>query len=558
MSINIVKNHIFHFLSSDAPEVMAIKGDWGVGKTFSWKKFLTEHNRTEGLSLERYSYVSLFGINSLEAFKYAIFENVVKRDMIENEASIETFKSNTNSLIESFGRKSLNFIKHSPTGKGLNHAIDALSFLSVTKTLICIDDLERKGSNLAIKDILGLVSLLKEQKKCKIVILLNDGEEGLEEYDKYREKVIDIELQFNPTAEECAAIAFEDDKSYHARLKELVTKLGIRNIRILKKIERLVDLGIPLAKDFEPEITDQILHSIALHSWCFYCSSTNDNVPNLDFVLKKGYTLFGIGDDKDESEKEKNWKAMLHDYNYQLTDEVDHILADAVKTGYFNDDEFIEKASKKNKEIKAAKSEGSFSNAWDLYHHSFDNNTEEVVNTLYESFKTNCRHISPTNLQGTVSLLRELGEEEKASELIDHYIDNRSDQINLFDLDKSNTFGDIKDAEIVEKFDQKYSTSVTTESAKDVLKRLAGQNGWNQSDEVILANATVDEFYDIFKTESGPHLSSLVTTALKFRQFGNANERMQLIANKASEALQRIGGESEINKRRVKKFGVDV
>ena len=496
MSIEVIKEQIFQFLASETPEVMAIKGEWGVGKTYSWKKFLSEANSTNGVKLDRYSYVSLFGINSLEAFKYTIFENVVKKEIIGTEASLDTFKNNTASLIESFGRQSINLLKGAPIIKSFSPAIETISFLSLNGTLICIDDLERKGSGLEIKDVLGLVSLLKEQKKCKVVLLLNDGEEGLEDYSKYREKVIDIELKFAPSPEECSSIAYSDDKAIIPKLKELVTNLGIRNIRILKKIERLVELAMPLVQDYEPEITDQVLHSSALFSWCYYCSNSNDDIPNLEFVTSKGYSVFGIGDDE-EDEKEKKWRTILQGYNYQLTDELDLVLAEAVKTGFFIEDELKAKATAKNQEILAAKSEGSFSEAWRLYHDTFNDNTDEVVNGLYESFNKNCKHITPLNLNGTVSLFRKLGEEEKASKIIDVYIEQRKDEAELFNLKENHFFGDIQDAEIVEKFDKIYNASVMIESAKEVLAKIAGKSGWNQSDEVVLVNTTVDEYYDL-------------------------------------------------------------
>ena len=107
MSIEAIREQIFQFLSSDEPEVMAIKGEWGVGKTYSWKKFLKEASDQNKISLNHYYYVSLFGINSLEAFKYTIFENVVKRDVIDMEASIETYKENIVSLSSSLGRHSI-------------------------------------------------------------------------------------------------------------------------------------------------------------------------------------------------------------------------------------------------------------------------------------------------------------------------------------------------------------------------------------------------------------------------------------------------------------------
>lgn len=37
---------------------MAIKGEWGVGKTFSWNKFIKEVGSEKKIRLERYSYVS--------------------------------------------------------------------------------------------------------------------------------------------------------------------------------------------------------------------------------------------------------------------------------------------------------------------------------------------------------------------------------------------------------------------------------------------------------------------------------------------------------------------
>lgn len=557
MSIEVVKAQIFNFLSSEQPEVMAIKGEWGVGKTYSWKKFLKEACSEKKLSLESYSYISLFGINSLEAFKYAIFENVIKKEIIGTEASLDTFKSNTKSLIESFGRQSYSLFKGVPIVKSLSPTIEAISFLSLSKTLICIDDLERKGQGLEIQDVLGLVSLLKEQKGCKVVLLLNDGEEGLHDYERYREKVIDIELAFDPDPQECAEIAYSEQESNYLRLRELTTSLGIRNIRILKKIERLANLALPLAEDFEPEIFDQILHSLALYAWSYFCSSSDEEIPPLEFITSGGYNLLGIGD-KAVSEQQKKWQTTLQAYNYRLTDELDILLSEAVKTGYFVEDEFKAKASDKNQEVLASKSKDSFSNAWGLYHDTFDDNADEVINGLYESFKENCKYITPINLNGTVSLFRELGEEDKASEIIDIYIENRKDEAELFNMEENNFFGDIKDQEIIEKFNDTYDQSVTDETAKQVLERIAGRNGWSPNDEAVLANTSVDDYYKLFKTERGRQLSSFVTTCLKFGQSVNPTEQQAEISNRATQALRLIAAESEINKRRVKKFGVDL
>lgn len=101
MSIDTIKSEIDRFLQSSTPEVMAIKGSWGVGKTYSWNKFLIDAKNNNSIALGKYSYVSLFGLNSLDAFKCSIFEQVVNKNLIGSNASVQTFTDNTLSSLGS-------------------------------------------------------------------------------------------------------------------------------------------------------------------------------------------------------------------------------------------------------------------------------------------------------------------------------------------------------------------------------------------------------------------------------------------------------------------------
>lgn len=561
MSIKVIKNQIKQFVSSTTPEVMAIKGAWGVGKTYSWKKFLGEFKNENIIEYDRYSYVSLFGINSLEAFKYAIFENVVKKELIGVEASLETFKDNTIGILDSLSRKSYNVFKQAPILKSFTPAIESLSFLSLNKTLICIDDLERKGKGLDIRDILGLVSLLKEQKNCKIILLLNDGEDGLEDYIKYREKVIDIELEFSPSASECAELAYDNNIHETEILKQQVIHLGIKNIRVLKKIERIIEKAMPFVTDSEDEVKFQVIHSLALFSWCYYCSKDNQKIPTLDFVIRRGYNSLGLGSTNEEDDIEKKWRVLLHDYNYQITDELDLVLAKSVQSGYFIEDEFKKQIDLKNKQITASKSEGSFTKAWELYHHSFDDNQEEVINALYKSLIENAEYISPLNLNGTVTLFRELGENQKATEIIDAYINKRKETPQIFNLNDvmSNPFsGDIKDQEIRDKFEKEYKKQIVFETPEVVLARVSKNDSWGEKDILVLSNTTVDKLYSIFKSTTGRDLYKYIKTCLRLGNYDTKGDLDSPILINTKEALKKIANESEINKRRVKMYGIEV
>ena|ERR1700733_4280109 len=90
MSLDLIKNKVRRFLSSKEPEVICISGRWGVGKTFAWMMWLKDAQRRKEIALKNYSYVSLFGITSLDEFRYSIFENSVNSDEIGIQPSLET------------------------------------------------------------------------------------------------------------------------------------------------------------------------------------------------------------------------------------------------------------------------------------------------------------------------------------------------------------------------------------------------------------------------------------------------------------------------------------
>ena len=75
MSASLVEKEIERFLASPEPEVLCLRGKWGVGKTYSWEQILRRARDKGAIALNSYAYVSLFGRDSLAQLKYAIFEN---------------------------------------------------------------------------------------------------------------------------------------------------------------------------------------------------------------------------------------------------------------------------------------------------------------------------------------------------------------------------------------------------------------------------------------------------------------------------------------------------
>src|SRR5688572_16199331 len=148
MSLRLIEAEIANFLASDRPEVLCIRGKWGVGKTYSWNKFLKNACASRHIALKSYAYVSLFGLNSLDQLKFSIFENTVAAKNAGIEASIESFQTNADAVVSRLGRKALPFLQSTPVVRNYASALQSLSFLSVRNCIVCVDDLERKGNQL--------------------------------------------------------------------------------------------------------------------------------------------------------------------------------------------------------------------------------------------------------------------------------------------------------------------------------------------------------------------------------------------------------------------------
>ena len=558
MSIDIIENQIARFLASESSEVMAIKGAWGVGKTYAWNTYLGNAKNQNKIALKKYSYVSLFGINSLADLKFSIFENMVERKSIGRRPTVESFKINTADLLKSLGKKTMPILSSNASIDHYHSMINSLAFLSLERTIICIDDFERKGNSIEAQDILGLISQLKEQKKCKVVLILNDeslSEDSSVDYVKLREKVIDTEVRFAPTAEDCVEIALNSGKVARL-LGENIVKLKINNIRIIKKIEKLSALLVPLLKVYEDQVLAQALRTLVLLSWCYY-GQTNDT-PDYNFVVSRNSAFSDLNDDVLLSTQQQGWCAVLRYYDDYSIDEFDLQIAGLVENGYVDERGLLAQATILNGKVLAARSEDSFQEAWKKFNDSFADNSQEVITCLSDSFKNNAKYISPVNLDGTARLLRYLGKDKLATKIIKLYIEKRDTETELFNLDTSSFSGEIKDQEVISRFSEKYESLRTKRTLADLCEFLLANDNDCEEEEIRLSQATTTEYVQLFKSQQGIKLSQYVDLCLRFSRQGGMAEHQRIISDKASAALKIIGQESKLNSSRVRRFGVKV
>lgn len=435
---------------------------------------------------------------------------------------------------------------------------NSVDFFSVRNKIICIDDFERKGRSLSARDLFGLMSDLKERKGCKVVLILN--EEALKDDDKdfklYNEKVIDVSLDFAPSAAECVAIALKRVTPIDDVVRSTAVELGISNIRILKKIERLAGRVSSILGDRDPAVLKQAGQTLTLLTWCIF---SDGEAPTIEFLTdKRSKDIFGLVEGE-ATEAERRWNALLDKLPFSHFDELDTAILKGVKRGYFDDQELADAATELENRHKAGRSIDAIQAVWTRFYGTFNDDKAALVREIVDIFRAHILVVSPTNLASALGILKALGHPEEATALLKLFTKSHADKPQkFFDLSEQDTFGRIDDPELRATFDEKFRSYSDTRNPVDVLSHIEEHQSWSPRDIVLLSNLSVDNWYALFKATQGKHLSDVVRASLGFARIVGAQPEWLEISRRAKEALTRIGRESDLNALRVRRFGITI
>ena len=215
------------------------------------------------------------------------------------------------------------------------------------------------------------------------------------------------------------------------------------------------------------------------------------------------------------SPDEQLWISQLEKFKFRYTDDFDLVIAEVVENGYVNEDILKKEADTIQTDIGNSQAQDEYFNAWRFLHDSFDNNENESLDHLFHTVKKNANYVNPSGLDSTVCFLRDFDRNEQADELIDTYIDVHRDNPKVFDLNEFPFRNDIHDERLIKEF-RKITASVKPEKTlKQAISIIAEQSGYSHEDKLILSGASEEDYYTLFRNESGPHLSSWIKACLK-------------------------------------------
>jgi hypothetical protein len=123
--------------------------------------------------------------------------------------------------------------------------------------------------------------------------------------------------------------------------------LGISNIRVIKKIERLVRSVEPLIADRSNAIKEQTIHSLTILGWSKYQPGL---APPFDFYADNPYERIMKSDKKEMSDEEVSWSAITDRYKFEYLDDYDAKLLEYVRDGIPDHDAIKEAAEHQDAE----------------------------------------------------------------------------------------------------------------------------------------------------------------------------------------------------------------
>ncbi|QCE33340.1 hypothetical protein FAI41_06885 [Acetobacteraceae bacterium] len=263
MALENIKQEIETFIKSPIPQVLALSGAWGAGKTFIWKECVKENRDCKAFQRYRYVYTSASNCQNINELKSAIL------------ALSGWYK--TKDFIPSLS------IKGFSVSDIVKSSLGALAERITQNSLICIDDIERASDNINPYEILHYASYLRDEGNCKIILLLNENqiEEGKEKFTQALEKGTNQFLRLNLTAEEAGEIwkkMIEENKSDFPKnwiepFLKITTELGMCNIRVLEHLATALKRWSPILAECDEssigykELLEQIILGTILTGW---------------------------------------------------------------------------------------------------------------------------------------------------------------------------------------------------------------------------------------------------------------------------------------------------
>lgn len=406
-----LKSTVLSFASSEKAGAMLVHGPWGVGKTYAVLEALKANSESDQIP---FSYVSLYGISTLDDIYLRLavgwMNKVTKKIPTWLAARIDGVNGQTAGAITSTVQNIAGFLFGKQRIDALTASLASTTGLLANKAVVVIDDLERKAPIFSIHSVLGVVSYLVEARECRVIVITNDDQiEGPEKkvFDGHKEKVFDFEVAYSPTVEQNAAIFAGNYDNY---LRPTLLALGIKNLRVIRRTARILELinaklpsNYTLAKQsiltsatqicalylgFREKVDLSKLKDTSSLQVALYYESNNDNNNTLSegdtLILKSGFS----------------------------SGPCDELLIEVVKTGETDWHQFQELAKELQDHHEEIVANSVFERELRALFENFSRNDEDINRVIKQKCDDTLILLRPGTIDWAGQILVDMGEED--------------------------------------------------------------------------------------------------------------------------------------------------
>lgn len=567
------------FLSGE-DRVMLIRGAWGVGKTHFWSEYVKQKIESRAISQVAYSYVSLFGKTSLADIRASIFQ--VGKPIASDEALTEKFEKEYQESVgllrnvpwlqdaknkaTNLARLSgwiTNLARSTPFTEKYSRIISALEYRLVNGYLVCIDDIERKGFGLSIREIMGLIDELANQKKCKVVLVFNDKsfaeDRDKKEFEEYREKVVDIEVEYDPTHLQALVTAFSENNLNIDYLKEVTQILNIKNIRVLRKLKRVIETFEPPLRGVDGLILNEFLNHAAILVWSHYMRNESIPYEYITARLSENYWESFLMNEKEIPDDEKKYREIARKLDLAPSVYTNFIITYLAK-GYIDVAEVQRSTKQLEIDVSRQHALAELNSIWGSYSDTFARNESEIKNRFLKFLDNHSDKINIAEFSSILDMLHTLGADVEP--LMAKYFDIHGESLSSMNPNDITFARRAIFAPLHKKITELTAGRVNL-TIDDVTSRLAANNGWNDGDTQYLASLSELQLRDWMLGDPENMTAKIRSGLLMFGKISGGSEEEQLRYKKiyanTVAVLRDIAKSSELNKMRISSiYGISI
>jgi hypothetical protein len=536
------------FIGSDELSVLALSGNWGVGKTHLLRQYTAAVDLPPGFN--GVSYVSCFGVTTVDELRArATVSMKFRKDKDEilgryqSEAKASLVASD---LLSTGVKRALQVMKTGWSGL----AAEA-TYWFVRDALVCLDDIERADQALRVGLIMGFIDELRT-KGCKVILVLN-REKLLQSdvVDRYWEKVVDVDVKLSPKVSENVALAFGAtglDPKCASWAQEVFEKVSADNIRVHRRAAWLMRQIQAHTSVLSDGLQQYVAQHAALLTWALLDPTAA--IP-LDVVSSPKYGFMyrtmmkQAGTEQPIGEDAMRWVEATESMGFAPAS-FDPLLVDLIRTGWCEESALAGVLQSTETEFRKNQASARLKNVLRYYTDRLALDRDTYVKQLRSVLSEEVDYLGVFEFDRGLCDLSRNG--DSGGDLVESFIARRGEHLEaVAEAPERNSNPETPRlaAEIAQREKEYAATRYTIDG---VAHQIMTGDGWNDGHLKFLALKTPKEFKDWAYSEP-PRLRLKVQAILQLRGIGSS--LYEKAVRPLELALREIAAENDFQRERI-------